>query len=147
MSAISFQTIQADLTVVADGCFSKFRKGLVTSPVSVSSQFVGLVMHDVPQYAVGHAEIVLSTTGPILVYQISSSCTRILVDVSGNPKSNLKDYIISNVVPQLPKYMQRQFCEALESSGLRSMPNNFLPPAPVHKPGELLTYSVDEHMK
>ena len=139
---ISPQTVQADLTVVADGCFSKFRKDLVTSPVSVSSQFVGLIMHNVPQYASGHAEIVLSSTGPVLVYQISSSCTRILVDVSGKPDSNLKDYIRSKVLPQLPEYMQRQFSEALESSGLRSMPNSFLPPAPVRKPGGWLTSSA-----
>ena len=94
--------MQADLTVVADGCFSKFRKELVSSPVSVSSQFIGLVMHDVPQHSPGHAEIVLTSTGPILVYQISSTCTRILVDISSKPDTDLKDYIRAVVLPQLP---------------------------------------------
>lgn len=94
--------MKADLTVVADGCFSKFRKDLVASSVSVWSNFVGVIMHNVPQFAPGHAEIVLGNSGPILIYQISSTCTRILVDVPSKLPSNLKDYMVQKVAPQLP---------------------------------------------
>lgn len=94
--------MKADLTIVADGCFSKFRKDLVASSVSVWSNFVGVIMHNVPQFAAGHAEIVLGNSGPVLIYQISSTCTRILVDIPGKLPPNLKDYMVQKVAPQLP---------------------------------------------
>lgn len=96
------QTIRADLTVIADGCFSKFRKDLVASQVTVSSNFVGIEMQNVPQYATGHAEILLGNGGPILVYQISSTTTRILVDVPCKVPGDLKQYMIHTIAPQLP---------------------------------------------
>lgn len=94
--------MKANLTIVADGCFSKFRKGLVNAPVSVSSHFVGIIMHNCPQYRAGHAEIVLSTTGVNLVYQISSNATRILVDIQGKMPSDIKKYMQTFIGPQLP---------------------------------------------
>ncbi len=89
--------------VVADGCFSKFRKDLLTSSaVTVTSNFVGLVLHNAAQYSKGHAEIVLGETGPILIYQISSTCTRVLVDVPRKQPSDIKDYLENTTYPQLP---------------------------------------------
>lgn len=96
------QTMKANLTVVADGCFSRFRKGLIRSPVSVSSHFMGIVMHNCPQFEPGHAEIVLSNTGPILIYQISSNATRILIDIQGNKPQNPKEYLQNCITSQLP---------------------------------------------
>lgn len=96
------QTIQADLTIVADGCFSRLRKGLTEASVSVSSHFAGLIMENCPQFKCGHAEIVLANTGPILIYQISSNETRILVDIQGKMPSDLKEYIRTIILPQLP---------------------------------------------
>ena len=87
---------------MADGCFSKFRKGLNNAPVSVPSHFAGLVMHNCPQIKEGHAEIVLSKNGPILVYQISSHSTRILVDIQGKMPSDTKEYMLTTVLPELP---------------------------------------------
>jgi 2-polyprenyl-6-methoxyphenol hydroxylase-like FAD-dependent oxidoreductase len=40
----AFQEIHAGLTVVADGCFSKFRKSLVSGKAQISSHFVGCIM-------------------------------------------------------------------------------------------------------
>ena len=94
--------MSADLTIVADGCFSKFRKDLTQSSVSVKSNFAGLIMHNVPQTAAGHAEIVLGHAGPILIYQISSTCTRILVDVPTKLSSDIKEYMLDIIAPQLP---------------------------------------------
>ena len=94
--------MSADLTIVADGCFSKFRKDLTKSSVMVKSNFAGLIMHNVPQMAAGHAEIVLGRTGPILIYQISSTCTRILVDVPTKLSSDIKEYMLETIAPQLP---------------------------------------------
>ena len=66
-------------------------------------------MHNVPQYKPGHAEIVLSNGGPILIYQISSTCTRVLVDVPSKVPPDLKEYMISIIAPQLPGMMKFLF--------------------------------------
>lgn len=41
---LNSQEIHAALTVVADGCFSKFRRSLVSGKARVSSHFVGCLM-------------------------------------------------------------------------------------------------------
>jgi squalene monooxygenase len=93
--------INADLTIVADGCFSKFRKDLSSSVVTVSSHFVGMVLHDCPQHKAGYAEIILTPRGPVLVYQISSSATRILIDVRGKMPANMNEFLKDKVLPHL----------------------------------------------
>lgn len=50
----------------------------------------------------GHAEIVLTKNGLVLVYQISSDCTRVLVDIQGKLPSDISDYMLFNVLPELP---------------------------------------------
>lgn len=132
------KTIKADLTFIADGCFSKFRKDLVSSSVTVASNFVGIILHNVPQYKKGHAEIVLSNGGPILIYQISSTCTRVLVDVPSKVPSDLKEYMISTIAPQLPDHIRGPFLKSVKEQRLRMMPNSFLPPKAIHKPGVLI---------
>lgn len=96
--------MKADLTIVADGCFSKFRKGLVNASVVVPSHFAGLILTSCPQFKTGFAEIVLPVggSGPILVYQISSTCTRVLVDIRGKMPSDVKQYMVDTVAPELP---------------------------------------------
>ena len=119
--------------------------------MTVASNFVGLIMHNVPQYKTGHAEIILGNGGPILVYQISSTCTRVLVDVPSQAPADLKEYMASTIAPQLPgiliawlhffminffeEHIQGPFLESLKEQRLRMMPNSFLPPQAIHKPG------------
>ncbi|XP_077384299.1 squalene monooxygenase [Festucalex cinctus] len=130
--------VRAALTVVADGCFSKFRKSLVSGKAHVSSHFVGCLMKDCPQFKANHAELVLANPSPVLVYQISSSHTRVLVDVRGEMPRNLPQYLAEKVYPQLPEHLKEPFMEALQNDRVRSMPASFLPPSPVNKPGVLL---------
>uniref|UniRef100_A0A3Q2T4I2 Squalene monooxygenase n=1 Tax=Fundulus heteroclitus TaxID=8078 RepID=A0A3Q2T4I2_FUNHE len=130
--------IHAGLTVVADGCFSKFRKSLVSGKARISSHFVGCLMKDCPQFKANHAELVLANPSPVLIYQISSSHTRVLVDVRGEMPRDLPRYMAENIHPQLPEHLKEPFMEALQNDRLRSMPASFLPPSPVNKPGVLL---------
>ncbi|XP_033983097.1 squalene monooxygenase [Trematomus bernacchii] len=130
--------IHAGLTVVADGCFSKFRKSLVAAKAQTSSHFVGCLMKDCPQFKAHHAELVLANPSPVLVYQISSSDTRVLVDIRGEMPRNLSEYMAENIYPQLPEHLKEPFMVALQNDRLRSMPASFLPPSPVNKPGVLL---------
>ena len=62
----------------------------------------GLVMKDCPQIEPNHAELVLLKPSPVLVYQISSTCTRILVDLQNGVPRDLPDYMRDTVAPQLP---------------------------------------------
>lgn len=101
------QEVYAPLTVVADGCFSKFRKYLVKETVRVSSHFVGTLMKNCPQKQANHAELVLADPCPILVYQISSDSTRVLVDVRGSMPPNIKEYFVEHIAPQLPGELKK----------------------------------------
>jgi len=130
--------LYAPLTVVADGCFSKFRKSLVNEKPVVKSHFVGMLMDHCPQAKPNHAELVLADPSPVLVYQVSSTKTRVLVDIRGEVPKDVKDYLKQRVYPQLPGHLQDSFLDAVETDRVRSMPNNFLPPAPIEKAGVLL---------
>lgn len=129
--------IKAAVTIVADGCFSKFRKthGSSIQPM-VRSNFVALELTDAPLPAPHHGHVVLSPSGPILLYQISPRHTRILIDVQGEKlpsasKGLLQAHLQEKVVPFLPT-AELQACVKAEidkGQRLRSMPNSFLPPS------------------
>ncbi|ELU04561.1 hypothetical protein CAPTEDRAFT_127930, partial [Capitella teleta] len=131
------KTIYAPLTVVADGCFSKFRKDLVVDKPEVRSHFIGMVLDNCPQARPNHAELVLGGQNPVLVYQISSNHTRVLVDVSGGMPRDVKSYFNETVYPILPDHLKDSFHEATMNGRIRSMPNSFLPPCPIEKAGVL----------
>lgn len=85
----------APLVVVADGCFSKFRRQLLpeTSKPIVRSNFVSLLLRDADLPSPGQGHVILPKrdpeassqegTGPILVYQLDKHESRMLVDVPG----------------------------------------------------------------
>ncbi|KTG31975.1 hypothetical protein cypCar_00022360 [Cyprinus carpio] len=98
----TIKEIHAPLTVVADGCFSKFRKNLISGKAKVSSHFVGCIMKDSPQFEPNHAELVLANPSPVLIYQISSNETRVLVDIRGEMPRDLMQYMTEKIYPQLP---------------------------------------------
>ncbi|ORY99791.1 squalene epoxidase-domain-containing protein [Lobosporangium transversale] len=132
----------ASLTVIADGCFSKFRKQFIQKPVSTTSHFVGFVMKDVQLPFPNHGHVLLASPSPILMYQISARDTRILVDIPGKlPSASsgaLRSYLETVVRPQLPESVQKAFMTALETERLRSMPNSFLPPSTSSELGVIL---------
>ncbi|RKO89480.1 squalene epoxidase-domain-containing protein [Blyttiomyces helicus] len=136
------QNAYAPLTIVADGCFSKFRKEYITKDVTCSSNFVGFVLTDCPLPHPNHGHVVLAKPSPILLYQIGTHDTRILVDIPGKLPSvsngDLKKYMMDVVGPQLPKAVQPSFLKAIESDRPRSMPNSWLPPSTNRREGVIL---------
>jgi len=132
------KAIYAPLTIVADGCFSRFRKSLIKKKPEVKSHFVGLLMNNCPQFKENHAELVLMDPSPVLVYQISSEQTRILVDVRGTMPKDLKGHLAENILPNMPEHMQEPFLDSLSNDRIRSMPGSFLPADPVETPGVLV---------
>ncbi|KAI3645156.1 hypothetical protein MP228_011320 [Amoeboaphelidium protococcarum] len=135
-------TLHADLTIAADGCFSKFRSEIHHYAPQTASHFVGLVLKDCLLPMPRHGHVILASPSPILLYQIGSQDTRILVDIPGKLPSNsngdLKQYMMDVVGPQLSKETQKSFYEALDTQRLRVMPNSFLPAKPQGRDGLLL---------
>ncbi|KAH8548271.1 squalene epoxidase-domain-containing protein [Umbelopsis sp. PMI_123] len=123
----------APLTIVADGLFSKFRKEITELTPDVRSNFVGFVLKDLVLPFPQHGHVILADPSPILLYQISTHDTRILVDVPGKLPSvsngDLKRYLQKVVAPELPEDIKVKFLESLETERLRSMPNGWLPPS------------------
>ena len=132
------RSLFAPLTVIADGCFSKFRSPVSPAP-STRSHFVGLVLKDAPLPMPRHGTVVLgSGLGPVLLYQIGTHETRMLVDVKGKLPSigtgALKRHLEETIVPGLPEKVRACVSEALDASEteggdkrLRVMPNSWLP--------------------
>ena len=132
------------LTVLADGYASRFRKEYIShAPVS-KSKFWGLELIDADLPRPLHGHVVLGEGAPVLLYQIGTHETRALVDVpdglestntaNGGVKGHLRDVVL----PSLPKSVQPSFARALEAGKLRSMPNSFLPPSTNRTPGMIL---------
>ena len=129
------------LTVVADGGMSKFRREFIQQTPIVKSKFWGLELIDAKLPNAQHGTVVLSDNAPVLLYQIGTRETRVLVDVpngleSTSPaKGGIKAHLSTIVLPTLPECVQPSFRAALEQGHLRSMPNSWLPPTVNRTPG------------
>ncbi|CAM9307504.1 unnamed protein product [Choristocarpus tenellus] len=138
--------VKAPLTVVADGIWSGLRKCANTIKPQKASTFVGvLVTHPadkapVPYRHCGH--VILAHPSPMLIYQISSTETRVLVDVAGRmpnaASGELAVHLREKAAPQLPKGFRTAFLEAVERGDIKSMPNRSLPASGAHCPGAVL---------
>ncbi|KAG8711382.1 Squalene epoxidase [Ceratobasidium sp. 395] len=127
------ETFSAGLTIIADGCFSKFRSRVLAPGApkpDTRSHFVGAVLTDARLPIPQHGTVALTSNGPVLLYQIEEHDTRMLVDVKGAtlPK-DLASYIRQNVIPELPPALRAPVEAAISTTRLRSMPNSFLPPS------------------
>lgn len=131
------------LTIVADGYASMFRKKYITRTPVVKSKFYALELidADLPQPGFGH--VVLGTASPVLLYQIGTHETRALIDVpldcpaASTANGGVRGYIQNVVIPSLPSQVRPAFRDALEKDNKipRSMPNSWLPPSKQSHPG------------
>lgn len=121
---------KANLTVICDGIFSRFRRELNSQNVpSVGSSFVGMTLRNAKNPFPMHGHVILGSEHmPVLVYQISPEETRILCAYN-SPKlpSNVKSWLIKDVQPFLPESLRPSFDEALSDGKFKSMPNSYLP--------------------
>ncbi len=106
------------------------------------SHFVGFVLPDCPLPCPNMGHVILAKPSPILLYQIGTRDTRILVDVPGQMPSigngNMRRYMEEFVMPQLPVQVRESFIKGLEGERLRSMPNSWLPPSRAKMHGLIL---------
>lgn len=134
----------ADLTVVADGYASRFRKEyVIRAPVS-RSKFWGLELIDAVLPRAMHGHVILTDGAPVLLYQIGTHETRALVDVPESvekarlARGGVKGHLREVVLPSLPACVQPSFERALDEGRLRSMPNSFLPASTNRMPGIIM---------
>ncbi|KAL6705465.1 Squalene epoxidase [Coniothyrium glycines] len=132
------------VTLVADGYASKFRKEYIPHQPQVRSKFWGLEMIDAELPMPNHGHVILTDAPPILIYQIGTHETRILVDVPENLPSasvkngGIKNHMLNVALPNLPECTQPAFRKAVEAGKLRSMPNSFLPPTTQKQAGLII---------
>ncbi|KAF2836867.1 squalene epoxidase [Patellaria atrata CBS 101060] len=132
------------LTIIADGYASKFRKENIPHNPVVRSKFWGLELIDTVLPCPFHGHVVLSDGPPILIYQIGTRETRILIDIPENCASasvkngGVKGHMQNFVLPSLPESVRPSFKAALEEGKLRSMPNSYLPPSTARIPGMII---------
>lgn len=134
------------LTIIADGYKSVFRKQYISREPVVRSKFYALelINADLPQPTFGH--VILGTASPVLCYQIGTHETRALIDVprdcpaASTANGGVRGYIEKVVIPTLPPQIQPAFRDALarENKIPRSMPNSWLPPSKQSCPGVLV---------
>ncbi|KAI8058460.1 squalene epoxidase-domain-containing protein [Syncephalis plumigaleata] len=114
----SYYQYYAPLTIVADGCFSKFRKECGALQPYTVSHFCGFILRDckLPSPQHGH---------------IGTHETRMLVDIPGKLPSigngDMKRYLAENITPYLPSCVTASFQKAIETERFRVMPNSRLP--------------------
>ncbi|KAI8086717.1 squalene epoxidase-domain-containing protein [Halteromyces radiatus] len=124
----------APLTIVADGIFSKFRKEFTDTKPDIRSQFVGFIVKNLDLPMINHGFVAITDPSVVLMYQIGSHETRVLVDipepVPSNANGDLRRHLQEVVIPQLPKSLQPKLQSYLndDQQVLRMMPNGFLPP-------------------
>lgn len=134
----------AHLTVVADGYASKFRKTHHPYTPRAKSKFWGLELIDAELPSPGYGHVCVGDDPPVLLYQIGTRETRILMDIPDDQPSasvkngGVKAHLRNVVLPSLPESVQPSFIAALEKGQLRSMPNSFLPASQNKTPGLMI---------
>ena len=132
------------LTIVCDGCASKFRKDYIQRTPITTSKFYGVEMKNAVLPAPYHGHVILGDSSPILLYQIGTQETRALIDVQdGCPTAHLsaggiKNHFEKVVVPALPECVRPAFIDAVKNSSIRSMQNSWLPPTVNRTPGMII---------
>ncbi|KAK4898600.1 Squalene epoxidase [Elasticomyces elasticus] len=133
-----------DLTIVADGYASKFRKEFRKDLPVARSKFWALELIDARLPMPNHGHVILGDGAPVLLYQIGTHETRALIDVPENLPSasvaagGIKGHLRNVVLPSLPEMVRPSFELALDSDKLRSMPCSWLPPTTNKAPGIIM---------
>jgi squalene monooxygenase len=126
--------IKADLTIVCDGANSLLRSNLHEAKKEVTSYFLGFEIQstDLPMKGAGH--LITGDHPPVLLYPISSTTTRCLIDFPGKKAPRMGDKLRQEIEDKffdhIPKSFQNKFKEALLTEKFYMMPNHRLVAAP-----------------
>lgn len=135
-------TEKALLTIACDGSASRFREKISHNKNKINGYFVGLVLKDAELPYAGHGHVIVAEPAPVLVYPISSRETRVLIDFPGEqaPRKGpeFKEYLLNQVMPQMPAQIQPSFRAAVEEGDIKMMPNCYMPANPRRQSGAVL---------
>jgi flavin-dependent dehydrogenase len=136
----------ARLTIIADGMYSALRSKVHLNAPKTASHFCGYILHHpagktpLPYPNRGH--VLMADPSPVLLYQISSTETRVLVDIAGRVPNvadgSLRKYFEDVIAPQMPPVVRPFFLKAVATQEPSIMPNRGLVTAPYQKKGVVL---------
>ncbi|TYI88317.1 hypothetical protein E1A91_D04G199900v1 [Gossypium mustelinum] len=137
-------TAYAPLTIVCDGCFSNLRRSLCYPKVDIPSYLVGLTLTNCNLPKKNYGAIILGHPSPILLYPVSSTEIRCMVDVPSEKVPSVSNgemacYLKTQVAPKVLPELYNSFISAIEKKGnIRIMPAKIMAAAPHLTPGALL---------
>lgn len=122
--------------------FSGFREKLSANEKKVSSYFLGMLLKDCNLPYVNHGHVIIAEPSPCLVYPVSSTETRVLIDFPGNepPKKSeeLTAFLRDKIGAQMPSEIKPSYLAAVEEGKFKVMPNHLIPARPKLKQGAVL---------
>ncbi len=141
-SADQPKQIRASLTIVSDGALSIFRPSLSKSEKKVTGYFLGLVLENCDLPYPNHGHVIMSGTSPVLLYPITSTGTRALIDFQGEqaPRmgEELKQHLLTKIGAIIPESAKPSYMNAVNAGKYKVFPNHRLPANPVLKKGAVL---------
>jgi squalene monooxygenase len=136
------QEIKAKITIVSDGALSAFRKDHTHSEKKITGYFLGLVLENCELPYPNHGHVIMSGTSPVLLYPITSTGTRALIDFQGDqaPRmgEELKQHLLNNIGPIIPESAKPSYINAVNAGKYKVFPNHRLPATPILKKGLVL---------
>lgn len=133
-------TVTASLTIVANGAGSSLTKSFNDAKPIVPSHFIGLKMKNAALKlpCPWRGNVFMTNPSPVLLYPISSTDVRCLVDYPGKKLPNIangemKQYLLEHVMPQLPSCVHKDFEATVNEGNIRTVPNREMPAEPIYK--------------
>ena len=134
-------SVPASLTVVSDGGYSNFRKGLSNTDREIRSYMLALLLEDAKLPYPGHGHVFIGKN-PFLAYPVSSRHTRMLIDFPKEkpPRKGkeLTEFLMTEIRNALPESMHPSFDHAVKTYPFKAMPSCEIPADPVRKKGAVL---------
>ena len=136
------QEVKARLTIISDGALSIFRSQLSLSEKKITGYFLGLVLENCNLPYPNHGHVIMSGHSPVLLYPITSTGTRALIDFQGDhaPRmgEELKQHLLEKIGPIIPEPAQPSYMAAVNAGKYKVFPNHRLPAKPLLKKGVVL---------
>ncbi|GMH13571.1 hypothetical protein Nepgr_015412 [Nepenthes gracilis] len=136
-------TALAPLTIVCDGGFSNLRRSLCNPKVDVPSCAVCMVLENCELPFANHGHVVMADPSLVLMFPISSTEIRCMVDVLGQKVPSISSgemahYLKTKIAPQMPPELYGAFMSAVDKGNIRTTPNRIMAADPCPTPGALL---------
>lgn len=136
------QELRAGVTIICDGALSAFRKELSSTEKKITGYFLGLVLENCDLPYPNHGHVIMSGNSPVLLYPITSTGTRALIDFKGDsaPRmgEELKQHLLTTIAAIIPESAKASYINAVNAGKYKVFPNHRLPATPIYKKGVVL---------